>query len=313
MPSETVADHVFGCTKAAESHESGSLCAICFEKRPFVDIPCACKIDYCANCWDRALAVSIRTRRQAQCPSCRSGIDVDFNQEDACLVFSKTEKGMNIMDWRSRIYDKILPVQIKLLKDFGAMAGAVMKGESSPRDSPCHEPICICGGTLEKVDTRMRIIRMLEDITPEWKTRISEDDQRIDQLTSKAIISCDLCNDIATRTGFVWTCGNGPYTVLHPAAYDICESCVSLYAGCSSVPSNTSAASSSCSSQNSRENASRSPIPFSMVSLPGQRHSPQTSAEKGGNSLGIHTSPAPGLIRTRTEAKLQPTGRSEAS
>jgi len=247
----------------SESSDEDSVCAICFEHRPFVNLPCACRINYCATCWDRALATSVTVRGRAQCPSCRSGFRIDFNQDAACLVFSKEEKTtMTVADWRSRLYGKARPVQIRLLKDFGtgvkaasssaeASDGAVevtplrksriiSLGEEPPALSSSQppappsscEPLCVCGAVLENIDSRTRIIRMLEDTEPGWRSRVLEAERLIDSLASSALITCDLCEDIATRSGGVWTCKNGPHTVLHPAAYDVCESCFAHYADC---------------------------------------------------------------------------------
>jgi len=236
-----------GSHSCDDSSDDGAVCAICFETRPFVNLPCACRIDYCADCWDRALAASVKVRGRAQCPSCRSGFHIDFNQESASLIFSKEEKGMTIADWRSRVYDKARPVQIRLLKDFGADARCVRFHQecitlaverpatpSTPSSLNGHnrcEPSCICGDVLEKIDCRTRIIRMLNDTEPGWRQRVVDVERRIDTLLSTWLIPCDLCDDIATRTGYVWTCKRGPHTVLHPAAYDVCEVCFNRYAG----------------------------------------------------------------------------------
>jgi hypothetical protein len=64
---------------------------------------------------------------------------------------------------------------------------------------------------------------MLDDTTPGWKQRVPDPERLLQSLISS--ITCDLCNEISTRTGYGWTCKSGPHTVLHPAAYDICESC----------------------------------------------------------------------------------------
>lgn len=254
MPEETAAsdassveDICHGQHSSPGDSEEESICAICFEHRPFVNLPCACKINYCANCWDRALATSVTVRGRAQCPSCRSGFQIDFNQDAACLVFSKEERSMSIADWRSRLYLKARPVQIRLLKDFGtgtksaAQAPACLPHGNKKSDtllalanqdsSSVFEPLCVCGAVLENIDSRTRIIRMLEDTEPGWRRRVAESDRLLDSLASSSLITCDLCDDIATRTGGVWTCKNGPHTVLHPAAYDVCEKCFSLHAG----------------------------------------------------------------------------------
>jgi len=42
-------------------------------------------------------------------------------------------------------------------------------------------------------------------------------------------IVCDVCAQ-PVRTQNVWTCENGRRTVLHAAAYDVCESCFAEHA-----------------------------------------------------------------------------------
>lgn len=298
IPTARAVEQVYDIETHSACSSEDSVCAICFERRPFVNLPCSCKVNYCASCWDRALAVSVTTRGKAQCPSCRSGFHVDFNQDAACLVFSKAEKGMTIADWRSRLYDKARPVQIKLLKDFGtavkdniptAQKVDAPKLETGPKEemeSSLSVPVCICGGILEKVSSRTRIVRMLEDTEPGWRSRVTDVELRIDKLAASSLITCDLCDDVATRTGFVWTCKNGPNTVLHPAAYDVCESCFSRYAGCSNVPNQIQAARSQKTCQSSSR-CIQGCTPFTMSALQGQRRADQ------GLSAGVARSPSP--------------------
>lgn len=65
--------------EAGSVSDSDECCAICFEHRDFVELPCACKVSYCSACWDRALAASVATHGRARCPSCRSVLRVDFD------------------------------------------------------------------------------------------------------------------------------------------------------------------------------------------------------------------------------------------
>mmetsp|Transcript_87548 Transcript_87548/g.151595 ORF Transcript_87548/g.151595 Transcript_87548/m.151595 type:complete len:274 (+) Transcript_87548:26-847(+) len=211
-----------------------AVCAICFEEGQFMELPCSCRANYCPSCWDRALVASVTARGQPQCPTCRTCFNVDFNQDAACLVFSKQETGMTLSDWRSRLYDKAKPVQSKLLQSFGAIGK--MSSESHPasntKDRPLTgKPLCICGGVFERIDSRSRAIRMLDDTTTGWRSR-GDAEKCIETLAHGRVITCDLCDGVATRTGALWTCSNGPNTLLHPAAFDVCEPCFLKYAGC---------------------------------------------------------------------------------
>lgn len=237
--------------------ETEDTCAICFEPRVFVQTPCACTLNYCASCWDRALAASVTTRGRAQCPSCRLAFRVDYDPDIGGLVFSKETEPTTLAEWRARLYKKAKPVQIRLLQDFGMACKSVeaaecaewdkdpvkgMERQNSPESvssgvstnaSGSCEPLCVCGNMLERIDSRDRIVRMLDDTEPGWRNRVAESDRLIENLAVSSLITCDLCDEVATNTGYVWTCKNGPHTVLHPAAYDVCEKCFSQHAGCS--------------------------------------------------------------------------------
>mmetsp|Transcript_103200 Transcript_103200/g.205075 ORF Transcript_103200/g.205075 Transcript_103200/m.205075 type:complete len:296 (+) Transcript_103200:64-951(+) len=225
-------------------------CAICFELRPPIELPCACQVDYCATCWDRALASSVTVRGHAQCPSCRSAFRVDFDSHAGGLVFSVDSDGTPSGEWRTRLYSKVKPVQIQLLRNFGSSLTALPSTHSSPRSPSCRGsrcedgaenrcttgtnrdlPLCVCGAHLELVSSRSRILRMLEDTDSNWRSRVPQADTLVDRLLSGALVTCDLCDEVATNSGCVWTCKNGPHTVLHPAAYDVCEGCFARYAG----------------------------------------------------------------------------------
>lgn len=202
----------------AEDSDDDGVCAICFEEHPFVNLPCSCRTNYCASCWDQSLAASVLVRGRAQCPSCRTNFHIDFDQDRASLVFSKEDTTMSISDWRSRLYNKTRPLSLKLLKDFG------------PSSSGCaNGPSCICGGVLENIDVRTRVARMLDDTRPTWRQQ-ADPESYVDSLASRGILVCDLCSGKMTGTGTVWTCKKGPRTVLHPAAFDVCESCFSQHA-----------------------------------------------------------------------------------
>eukprot|EP00443_Scrippsiella_acuminata_P077444 CAMPEP_0115391018 /NCGR_PEP_ID=MMETSP0271-20121206/10497_1 /TAXON_ID=71861 /ORGANISM="Scrippsiella trochoidea, Strain CCMP3099" /LENGTH=392 /DNA_ID=CAMNT_0002814571 /DNA_START=34 /DNA_END=1212 /DNA_ORIENTATION=+ len=247
-----------------EEEEEETFCAICFEHKHFVNLPCACKVNYCGSCWDRALASSVSLRGRAQCPSCRAAFQVDFDPLARGLVFSRDAgggSGSGTTEWRSRVYGKAKSVQIELLRDYGATLaahrgmpsvaaaaaaapgaspgrGAATEGalgsEMSSAQSPIAalpQPLCVCGAHLEKVTSRRRVERMLQDADSGLRLNHVEVDRLVDRLVNSALVTCDLCEDVATRSGAVWTCENGPHTVLHPAAYDVCERCFREYVG----------------------------------------------------------------------------------
>mmetsp|Transcript_76562 Transcript_76562/g.211494 ORF Transcript_76562/g.211494 Transcript_76562/m.211494 type:complete len:319 (-) Transcript_76562:233-1189(-) len=233
----------------AEASTSEECCAICFEHHPFVSLPCSCRVNYCTSCWDRALAMSITVRGSARCPTCRSDFRVDFNPKTGGLMFSPDTDGTASRDWRSRLYRKTQPAQIQMLRDYGASMAGGAKGRGGNTllavgAGACGEaktaerrkarlPPCVCGGELERVSSRVRILRVLEAVDSGWKSSIGTSSQEavIAQLSARKPVHCDLCQEDATRTGHVWTCKSGQQTVLHPAAFDVCEKCFALHVG----------------------------------------------------------------------------------
>mmetsp|Transcript_67221 Transcript_67221/g.186225 ORF Transcript_67221/g.186225 Transcript_67221/m.186225 type:complete len:298 (+) Transcript_67221:46-939(+) len=233
----------------AAASMSEECCVICFEHRPFVSMPCPCQVNYCASCWDRALAASITARGRGQCPTCRSDFRVDFNPKTGGLVFALDASGRASHDWRSRLYGKAKPVQIKMLRDYGASMAGGAKGSSGnalaaagagvcgeAKVAECRKgrlPSCVCGGELERMSSRVRILLLVEASDPGWRSTVSFSAQEtaIARLMASKLVPCNLCQDDATRTGYVWTCKNGAETMLHPAGFDVCETCFALHVG----------------------------------------------------------------------------------
>lgn len=109
-----------------EASEEDFACAICFEQiAQSTELPCACKISYCARCWDRCLAQSVNSCGEARCPTCRSPIAVDFDADKACLVFSRApaRHGSPNIRIRRQIENKLreqaLPGMVRLLQNYG--------------------------------------------------------------------------------------------------------------------------------------------------------------------------------------------------
>jgi len=217
-------------------------CAICFETGPPMTLPCACKATYCASCWNRAMASSVRRRGQAQCPSCRMVLYIDIDPDTGHLLFSKQDQEMNQNKWLPRLSIKVKLVQMKLLKTYGSAVkrqsttanesatrldmGAAAKSLDQPATNPVKgpmlhtlsKPMCVCGGSLEHVTYRKRFSSLREDFAVEWRHRVGY------------AISCNLCDAVLPQSGSLWTCQHGCRSVLHPASHDICESCFSRHA-----------------------------------------------------------------------------------
>lgn len=226
--------------------EEEQTCAICFESQSFIALPCACNVQYCATCWDRCLANSAMVRGQPSCPSCRQSFTVDYNEATGGLVFSvASESAARAGEWRRNLCNNVRPVQIQFLRDHGTSISRA----SPPAGQQAHPgsgqlasssdllPRCVCGAHLELSCRRGRILRMLDDTDPDWRTRGGGTEGRLRRLLPNALITCDLCEGIAMPPSAVWTCSNGPHTVLHPEGNDICEQCFERYAGCANPQS----------------------------------------------------------------------------
>jgi len=125
----------------------------------------------------------------------------------------------------------------------GAATEGALGSEMSSAQSPIAalpQPLCVCGAHLEKVTSRRRVERMLQDADSGLRLNHVEVDRLVDRLVNSALVTCDLCEDVATRSGAVWTCENGSHTVLHPTAYDVCERCFCKHVGLGSLGSSES-------------------------------------------------------------------------
>jgi len=174
------------------------------------------------------------------CPSCRQPFSVDYNKAVGGLVVSPvSESTARAGEWRRNLCSKIRPVQIQLLRDHGTSIA-----RSSPfarqRADGCSGqlvrssdlvPQCVCGASLELSCRRGRILRMLDDTDPDWRTRNSDTEAPLRRLLASALVTCDLCEGVALPPSGIWTCSKGPHTVLHPEGNDICEQCFERYVG----------------------------------------------------------------------------------
>lgn len=240
-------------------------CIICFEaltsRGGAIPLPCECRVPYCADCWDRALAASISACGRALCPSCRGAMRVDFDAALGRLLFSRapaSELGADAPDddWRKRLYEQAKPMQIKLLRRFGAErpsqaalsdgTGVAAAGvtddiddrgyaaEEAPEATsggmeqaavPFQPARCVCGCALVEVSVRDRVRTFVQEEAPATPPR-----SVIERLMMIPPIVCDICDRRVKPASKVWTCENGRRTMLHAVAYDVCERCFSRYA-----------------------------------------------------------------------------------
>jgi hypothetical protein len=249
---EAVAPQASGIAREAmpEDEDEEDRCAVCFERGSFVPLPCQCKLQYCTPCWHRWLATSIIMRVRPGCPSCRTALAADFDPVRGQLVCTVSAEhggdGQAPLDRRGRraLYAKVRRCQIQKLKEYGSIATSQDRDEprgvqqhrdevcaegAEPGQPTCRQPTCVCGGKLERLSLRSRILCMLEEQSMDWRSEVQE--SVLDKLVSVALVRCDLCGEEATRSGAVWTCSRGQHTVLHPSAYDVCEGCFQKHTG----------------------------------------------------------------------------------
>ncbi|CAE7372128.1 rtcb [Symbiodinium microadriaticum] len=210
-------------------------CNICFEplesRGGAVALPCNCKIAYCARCWDRSLAASMSSCGMALCPSCRCCMQVDFDPNSCQLMFRRSaDKGSSstsarMRDLRTHLYDQAKPVQIKLLRAYGAKVGQPGTRTSKDMETEDHVPRCVCGSKLACTSVRDRVRSFVEEETP-----VPVTDSELEHLLRSPPIMCDICNSQVAASADVWTCENGRKTVLHAVAYDVCQACFNYYA-----------------------------------------------------------------------------------
>jgi len=228
------------CTTHSADEEH---CAICFEDRPSMTLPCACKTTYCASCWNRALASSVQVRGKAQCPSCRMVLRIDLDPDTGDILFSKQDGETSHDMWQPRLSKKAKLVQIKYLKSYGSKVKQECISANKRANAPCNnataksldqpaidlmngftlqnlgKPACFCGASLKHVTYKERFLGLREDFEAEWRHR-----------TSYAI-ACNLCDTVVPQNSSLWTCEDGCRSVLHLSSNDICESCYSKHVG----------------------------------------------------------------------------------
>lgn len=109
--------------------EMSEECAICFDavaKQDALRLPCECRVIYCMQCWDRALATSFNDCGYARCPTCRSPVRVDF--DGARLQFSSEPYTPDINDEAfsesvsqtvNRLAEQAAPLMARMLRAYG--------------------------------------------------------------------------------------------------------------------------------------------------------------------------------------------------
>lgn len=86
------------------------------------------------------------------------------------------------------------------------------------------KPQCVCGSSLRRVSVQERVWAFFnEEVLGAPPPHV------VDRLLASPPIFCDICERRLGACQRVWTCENGRRTVLHAAAYDVCEACFELH------------------------------------------------------------------------------------
>jgi len=226
-------------------------CAICFNEMDHgADLPCACLVEYCVTCWDRALAQSFQDSGQAKCPTCRMSIHVDYDAEKLQLIFGKADRqevphqrsAQHLFQHQHRLAAQAMPAQIRFLQEFGEQLPVdiretslcVSSGSSdavSSLGARCAEaastgPSCVCGVMLERVSGLERARRWCTMNAPHVAVDSITFNHIVEEMLSQSASYCDLCDEHLPPGGAVWTCQNGNRTILHANAFDVCDLCL---------------------------------------------------------------------------------------
>lgn len=122
---------------------------------------------------------------------------------------------------RERLARQTKPRQYALLREFGANAAP---GETK-------DLRCVCGGALELLNLRSRVLRLVEPQDESGVLRHAGRSLTVDQLIDIGAVTCDLCDERISVHGQVWSCENGSNTILHAQSLDICENCLKTATG----------------------------------------------------------------------------------
>lgn len=184
-------------------------CAICMEGSPedWVELPCACKVGYCAGCWEHALAASLRGSGVPRCPTCRSAIHAKLEAPERGgpwrLQYSlMTPEAQAFSVEEERLSRQARAAQIQQLRDLGAY---LLRRQ--PGDPRSMKPTCPCGGELGCWEGQVRL-----------QTGVGGE------------ITCDICNR-SLRSGTVWSCQKGGGTIVHSFSHDVCGTCFEEHMG----------------------------------------------------------------------------------
>lgn len=169
-------------------------------------------------------------------------------------------------DWQQRLYEQAKPTQIHLLRQFGGRAPESLGGVAVQPWGPWPRPVgldpqqltgepqaeqpeassasgslarsstdsegetdyalprCICGSSLHHVSVHERVRAFVTEEAP-----VPPPHNFVDRLLANPPIFCDICDRRLAPGNGVWTCENGGRTVLHAAAYDVCEACFAFH------------------------------------------------------------------------------------
>lgn len=199
---------------------------------------------------------------------CAMRVDYDTTMERLVFSRAQTssssmdEEGfMYEDDWQQRLYEQAKPAQIRLLQQYGgrnpgrsttpvrpwgpvraasaapeadaegvtpSSANAPFTANAAPVEkrvsSALRLPQCVCGSLFRRMTVEERVLAFVAEEAP-----APPPPHMVERLLTSPPIFCDICDRRLGPSHRVWTCENGRRTILHAAAYDVCEACFSYH------------------------------------------------------------------------------------
>lgn len=202
--------------------EAVEWCSICLDSIDSpVRLPCACKVTFCPQCYDHALATKLRKRQLPVCPTCRVKIQVDVDVHIPG-VDNHPVDGKAGFDWKLslleeeeaellgfRMYrdttktlqEKLRPLQEYYIRQFQVEKGMLADRSASTSQDGAqndfseknHAPACVCGKKLELMPVETRYNQFLQKYGGPCPSSIYETCIRVQN--RHIAVTCDILHD----------------------------------------------------------------------------------------------------------------------
>lgn len=158
--------------------------------------------------------MDLRSHPVPRCPTCRSGVRVDFDSSSRRLVFS-TADGASSQRTNERILNQVQPTLKDMLREYG-------------EDFPARGPSAVdLNRTASWVHRRVEAGQAaLTCVCGEIMQRITTDERNAAAGKGHSSLICDVCDGRMRGSDIVWSCRNRDSTLMHSGGLDICDCCV---------------------------------------------------------------------------------------